>query len=91
MQLIEATIEGAAGEQLLVGPFLSDPPLVHDDDPVHELDGGEAVGDDQAGASADNNSAAVADVRSKVMGRERPGLGDEKRGEERWGLGPDGA
>ena len=69
MQLIEARIEPTAGQQLLVGAFFADPPLVEDDDPVRELNGREAVSDDQRGERVEDSNGAVADGRSNVMER----------------------
>ncbi|MGH2396506.1 MAG: hypothetical protein ACRDFW_05870 [bacterium] len=68
LELVEAGVQVAATEQLLVGPFLADPSLVDDEDPVNELDGGETMGDDQRGPPAATYDAAVADGGSNVIG-----------------------
>jgi len=90
LTLVEAGVGAAAGQQLLVSPFLEGPSPVDDEDPVHELDCGETMGDDGRGALPTKHHAAVSDSGSKVMGREKSELGDEKTGEGRWVLAPYG-
>ena len=46
-------VDSATLEQLLVGALLGDLPLLHDADEVGVHDRGEAVGDDDGGAVAD--------------------------------------
>lgn len=45
MELVELPVEAAVGEELLVGALLAELALVHDENGVGALDGGEAVGD----------------------------------------------
>src|SRR5436309_5757401 len=46
LQLVQFRVDAAAGQQLAVCPLLDDSPFVQDEDPVHVLNGGEPVGDD---------------------------------------------
>ena len=54
LELVELVVEAVAGEELLVGALLAELAFVHDEDGVCGLDGGEAVGDEDAGAAGDH-------------------------------------
>src|SRR5690606_9888630 len=59
--LVEAAVEAALAEEFLVRAALDDAALVHHEDLVGGLDGGEAVRDDEGGAPAAEVLEAVAD------------------------------
>src|SRR5690606_37693360 len=59
--LVEAAVEPAVAQQLVVRAALDDAALVHDEDLVRALDGGEAVRDDEGGAAAAERAQPVAD------------------------------
>ena len=46
---VELVVVAAAGEQLAVRALLDDPAVAHDEDEVGAADGGEPVGDEEAG------------------------------------------
>ena len=54
---MQGAVQAAGGDQVLVAPVGGDAPLRQHDDPVGVADGGEAVGDDEAGAAAPSKSA----------------------------------
>ena len=62
LELVELVVEAALGEELLVGAALAELALVHDEDGVGGLDGGEAVGDEDAGAAGDHAREGEADA-----------------------------
>ena len=66
LELIELPVEAALGEELLVGAALAKLALVHDEDGVGGLDGGEAVGDEDGGASGDHAGEGKADAEFGV-------------------------
>jgi len=66
LKRVEAGVEAAAPEQLVVGALLGEFPTGEHQDAVDGADGGEAVGDDKGGAVAEQ----------RVQGLLEPGLGD---------------
>jgi len=44
--VVQFGVVAALGHQVIVGAFFDDPTVIHDDDAVGILDGGQAVGDD---------------------------------------------
>src|SRR5688500_7471005 len=53
LELVEAVVDAAPGEQLLVGAQLAHLALVQHQDAVGAMDGGQAVGDDDRGAAGE--------------------------------------
>ena len=51
LRVVQLSIRAALLQQLLMGACLNDPPLVHHEDAVRAGDGGQPVGDDEAGAA----------------------------------------
>ena len=66
LELVKLPVEAALGEQLLVGAHLAELALVHDEDGVGALDGGEAVGDEDAGAALDHALEGAANAQLGV-------------------------
>ena len=66
LELVELVVEAAFGEELLVGALLAELAFVHDEDGVGALDGGEAVGDEDAGAAGDHAGESGADAELGV-------------------------
>jgi hypothetical protein len=54
LQLVELPVEAAMRQELLVGAALAQLALVHDEDGVRALDGREAMGNQDGGASCDH-------------------------------------
>ena len=54
LELVELVVEAAVGEELLVGALFAEASLVHDEDGIGALDGGEAMGDDDTGSAGDH-------------------------------------
>src|SRR5687767_3060414 len=61
LQLVEAVINSARREQLLVRARLAELPLVQDEDAVHPLDGREAMGNRDGGTTVHDHLQRVAD------------------------------
>src|ERR1700730_458377 len=53
LQLVQAVVDAAFGEQLLMRALLAEPALVEDKDAVGVLNGAEAMRDDQSGTTAE--------------------------------------
>ena len=66
LELVELPVEAALGEQFLVGAAFAELALVHDEDGVGALDGGEAVGDEDGGAAGDHAGEGEADAEFGV-------------------------
>ena len=60
LQLVELVVDSAIRQQFLMSAHFADLAFVHDDDLVGTLDGREAVGNDQRGASFDHAAERVA-------------------------------
>lgn len=68
-------------DQEIVLAFFDDPPVLHDDDPVHLLDGGKPMGDGDDGAAAHEFRERVLDIRFGLRVETRGGfVEDEDRG-----------
>src|SRR5215813_3540556 len=63
LELIELPVDSAMGEQFLVITDLPYMALVHDDNLVGTLNGGEPVGNDHGGAALDHVGERVADAQ----------------------------
>src|SRR5678815_5642157 len=74
LQLIEAMVDPARGEQFLMCPRLAQLALVQDEDPVHVLNGRETMGDRNRGTAAHHDLQGVADEQLSIGVHARRGL-----------------
>jgi len=61
LQLMQAVVEALPGQELVVRTLLPDAAPVDHEDPVHELDGGEAMGHDDGRPILEEHSQRVLD------------------------------
>ncbi len=66
LELVELPVKAALGQQLLVRAHLAQLALVHDQDGIGALHGGEAVGDQHAGAAFDHALQCAANAQLGV-------------------------
>src|SRR6266403_1285639 len=63
LQLVEAVVDSALGEEFLVRALFAEAPLVEDEDAVGMLNGAKAMRDDQRGAAAEQAVEGIADLQ----------------------------
>src|SRR5712671_3658577 len=63
LELVEAVVDAALGEEFLVRALLAEATLVEDENAVGMLNGAEAMRDDQRGATAEQAVESIADLQ----------------------------
>src|SRR5579862_4903786 len=63
LELVEAVVDAALGEEFLMGALFAEAAFVEDEDAVGVLNGAEAMGDDQGGAAAEQAIEGIADLQ----------------------------
>src|SRR5690625_4488310 len=58
-RLVQLSEFAGAGDEFVRGAVLDDPPRLHDEDPVGDLDGGQAVGDDDRGPALEHRGQGI--------------------------------
>ena len=62
LELVEAVVDAALGEQFLMGALFAEASFVEDEDSVGVLNGAEAMCDDERGAAAEQTVERFADL-----------------------------
>src|SRR5580704_8002226 len=78
LELVEAVVDAALGEQLLMGALFAEAAFVEDEDAVGVLDGAESMRDDERGAAAEEAAERFANLKFGFGVHARSGFVEDK-------------